>query len=375
MKAPVEYKGIPRIRDFRYPYAYLRCINENRRDMNSLLRAMVDVRATFEEEKLKALGKGGRIDKERLVEGRKGLQLVRRSQQICTQLGLVSMLSGMASLTEEGRHVVERGLQDIDARAVLVRKFFQTYRVCRDIFFAIRSHVEGKVFLPLARSKKTFVKTASRCGITSDQWNFELVRDLSTELELLNWRPEASHGMRMHVVYLITNIVKLSELSRGLRSADRKGFAQTCVERFKRDLELDSAIPDPELRKRAEEHNYLDIVLKDDVIFLKSIEPTQDEVEDSLWREYLRMTDYRAMRPAFYSELRELVCEKVRISNRRFDDYLKPMISQPSKYETKVYAGGGALPYSPGVVMRKYLPPKTGTDEYITYIKLDREEA
>jgi len=372
MKARMEYKGIPRIRDFQYPLAYLKCVNESRFGMDSLLSAMVGVRAKFEREKLRALGKGRRIDEERLVKRRKGLQLVRRSQQICTQLGLVSILKGRPSLTVDGRYVVEHGFEDATTRAILVRKFFQTYRVFRGTLLAIRDRVEGKVLLPLARSRDIFIKAANRCGIRSDQWNFELIRDLSTELELLNWKPEASQDMRMHTVYLITRIVKLSELSESHRSKHREGFGQSCIEQFKG--ELGTSIATSKLRETAVAHGYLDVQFKNDIIFLKNFQPTQEEIEEALWHQYLRMTDCRAMRPAFYSALRELVCERLRMSDRRFDDYLRHMISQPGKYETKVYAGGGAVPHFSGPLMRKYLPAKTGTDEYVTYVKLDREE-
>jgi hypothetical protein len=53
-----------------------------------------------------------------------------------------------------------------------------------------------------------------------------------------------------------------------------------------------------------------------------------------------------------------------------FDSFIKRMINKPNEYTVKLHPGGGPMPPRRGLSsMLKALPPKTGSDEYITFIK------
>jgi hypothetical protein len=85
------------------------------------------------------------------------------------------------------------------------------------------------------------------------------------------------------------------------------------------------------------------------------------------------MTDYKSQYPVYYSELRDNVCERLRISDSLFDNIIKRMINKPFEYRVRVYPGGGPMPLRRGLSsMLKALPPKTGSDEYITFLKASK---
>lgn len=237
---------------------------------------------------------------------------------------------------------------------------------------AIRD-ADGSIILPTVRGKEIFQKEARRYGITCDQWDYEIVRDLATQLEVVNWRIDLQGTERNHKVYLICEVVTWSDLTHERRSAKPESFKYRCIEHFKENLKHSSSKGD--VSDCAVSQGYVVASRLRNPIFLKSLTMHQNEFDDAIWQDYLGLTEQSAMRPIFFSDLREEVCERLLMSNVGFDIQVLRMINSPGRYRTKVYAGGGALPHLPGKdMLRKDLPPKTGTDEYMTYLKLDRPE-
>jgi hypothetical protein len=284
-------------------------------------------------------------------------------------------MNGKAVLTEKGVHVLRNGLDDTTSRRILITRFLMIYPVFREVLFAIRNTKEGKVALPLQRGKDFFTKAAIKHGIKSDQWNYELARDIGTQLELLNWRAETSGNIRTHVVYLITKLVRLSELQNRNPSRSDDLFTKLCIKQFSEEVNLDRKLTEHDIVQRASLSGYVDISNGRDVILTKNFDFVARDFEQGIWEEYLQITDSRPMHPVFYSKLRDKVCEKLRMSDRVFDQAIMAMLNRPATSTTRVYAGGGALPELGRSLMRKYLPPRTGTDEYVTYLKLDRLDA
>jgi len=338
---------------------------------------MIQQRTKFQQEKLRAVRRGRTFDKGKLLEKRKGTDLARSAQQLALQLGLVGEESKRnLRLLENGKLVLHEGLESESTRRLLITTLLQRYTAFREVLLALRNS-NGAIVLPMIRGKEIFQSDASRYGISCNQWDYEIVRDIATQLELLNWRREMHGQERRHKVYLTCEIVTFSDL-RGINKFPRKPttFRDRCVQRFMTDSKLRSGSFSRERAlDSAISRGYLVVPQLRDAMFLKRIETTETEFGEALWSEYLKLTKQRAMRPVYFSQLREEVCERLLMSGTRFDNQIARIINSPDRYRTKVYAGGGALPHLPGIdMLRKDLPPKTGTGEYITYLKLDRAE-
>jgi len=368
-----EFRRVPRVRDLEYLLTFLRCVERGTYDSQSLRNAMIEERTKFQQEKMRALKKGRTFDKMELLQRGKGRDLANSSQQLALHLGLVKQDGHRKlSLSEDGRLTLEDGLENESRKRQLITNLLQTYSPFREVLQAIRNS-NGAIVLPMERGNRIFQKAASKYGITCTQWDYEMTRDLSTQLELLNWKREIHGDERKHKVYLICEIVTLSDLRRMI---PRKivSFRDRCVKRFATELRLRSrSLPKEDILSCAISKGYLVVSQLKDPMFVKKTEPDEREFDETLWSEYLAMTGQRAMRPVFFSELRERVCERLLISSVQFDRVIGRMISTRDRYRSKVYAGGGAVPRVPGVdMLRRDLPAKTGTDEYITYLKLER---
>jgi len=366
-----EFRRVPRVRDLEYLLAFLRCVNLGIDDPDSVRTVMIEERTKFQQEKMRALKRGRTFDKAELLKRGKGKDLANSSQQLALQLELVKEeRGGSLSLLEGGRRLLEEGLEG--RRDQLVVNLLLKYVAFADVLLAIRNS-NGAVVLSMERGKNIFRKDASKCGITSSQWDYEMVRDLATQLGLLNWKREFQGDERKHKVYLICEILTQSDLARATPSRI-VSFRDRCVKHFRAELDLRSPLSQKQdIVSRAISKGYLVVPRPKEPIFLKRIEISESDFDEVLWNEYLVMTGQRAMRPVFFSELREKVCERLMINNARFDRIITQMINARDRYRSQVYAGGGALPRLPGVdMLRRDLPPKTGTDEYMTYLKLDR---
>jgi len=368
-----EFHRIPRVRRLEYLLSFLRCVEEGKYDSESLLSSMIEERTKFEQEKLRALGKGRTFDKQELLRKGKGRDLALSAHQLASQLQLVEdTTDGRVVLLEQGKLILETGLENESVRRQLVVSMLERYPTCRQILLAIRNN-DGSITLPTVRGNDIFQKDARGYGITCDQWDYEIVRDLTTQLELVNWRIDQQGAVRKHKVYLICEVVTWSDLRRARRFAKPKSFKDRCIKHFKRGKSY--LLSKRDILICADSQGYVVASRLRNPVFLKPVTTDQNEFDEIVWKEYLELTKQTPMRPVFFSDLRERVCERLLMSNAGFDIQVIRMINSPSRYRTKVYAGGGALPHLPGIdMLRKDLPPKTGTDEYMTYLKLDRPE-
>jgi hypothetical protein len=364
-----EFHRVPRVRNLEYLLTYLRCVEQGRCDPESLLNAIIEERTKLEQEKLRALGKGRTFDKEELMRKGKGKDLANSTRQLALQLELVGEAAhGELALLELGKLILELGLENENTRRQLTVRLVERYPAFRQILLAIRN-AGGSITLPMTRGKHIFQKEARRYGITCDQWDYEILRDLATQLELINWRIDHQKANRKHKVYLICDIVTWSEITHA-KLLKPKSLKDRTVRQFKMALGSRSM---HEALERAVSHGFVVGSRLRNPVFLGSHTTGDSKFDDAIWSEYLELTRQSAMRPVFFSDLRERVCERLLMSNAAFDLQVIRMINSSAKYHTKIYAGGGALPHLPGIdMLRKDLPPKTGTDEYMTYLKLDR---
>jgi hypothetical protein len=366
------YRRIPRVFRLEYFLTFLKVVSkEGRYDREKVKEAIFHQRSEFEEEKFKALGRGYRL------KATKSEDLVTSCYQLCTQTGILRRINGDLVPTKDAKKMLQLGIKDFNLKALLIDKLINTYLPMRNLLFFIRDQKEGKVVLPLGKKRDFFKKVVMALyQLPVDQITFHVVRDLCTQLDLFNWRERENEVRKQHI-YLISNVVKLSELmDMLLHDSPSDSFKDLCIHNCLKDLSLASKKPsEKEFLKRAEAKGYLIIRMQEngDYLLIKGFDVERESFEQVFWEEYLRMTDYKSQYPVYYSELRDSVCERLRISDSLFDDIIKRMINKPLEYRVRVYPGGGPMPPRRGLSsMLKALPPKTGSDEYITFLKASK---
>jgi hypothetical protein len=367
------YRRIPRVFRLEYLLTFLKVISkEGWYDREKVKEDIFHQRSKFEEEKFKALGRGYRL------KATKSEDLMKSCYQLCTQTGLLRRINGDLIPTKDAKKMLQLGIKDFNMRILLIDKLINTYLPVKNLLFFIRDQKDGKVILPLGKERDFFKKVVMALyQLPVDQITFQVVRDLCTQLDLLNWR-ESKNEVRTQHVYLTSNVAKFSELMDALLHENRSpdAFKDLCTHNCLKDLSLASKeVSEEELLKRAEAKGYLIVKIQEDgdYLFVKGFDVEREGFEQIFWEEYLKMTDYKSQYPVYYSELRDSVCERLRISDSSFDDVIKRMINRPLEWRVKVYAGGGPMPPRRGLSsMLKALPPKTGSDEYITFLKASK---
>ena len=353
-------ESIPRVRDIEYLSAFLNGVAKG-----GLKRAedeVCAVRMKFEEDKDKALGKGRRMKKIKCHS------MAMHCLKMCKQMHLVNEENGKIVVKEE----VEKIIRD---RRALLDRFLRTYSSFRRLLFKIRGSEKGKIYATLVRGERWFRKSVKPYDIDIKQWTFEMVRDLGTQLEVLNWReldPDEvgpQLGTKGCMVYLVANIVKLSELQELGRASS--GFHNFCIRSFVEDLAMEDMGDSEAIVKKAISKAYLVFRLEDDYLFIKNFEVEEEDFERALWREYLRITDRVPRAPVYYPKLKDRICEKLRLSDKTFDIFVQKMLESPNNYKLRIYPGGGTLPRHLSR-RRKNIPPRFGYDSFMVYLKIDK---
>ena len=357
----MSIESIPRVRDIKYLSAFLNGVAKG-----GLKQAEDEIRAVrmkFEKEKDKALGKGRRMKKIKCHS------TVMHCLKMCKQMHLVNEENGKIVVKEEVKKIIR------DRRALLDR-FLRTYSSFRRLLFKIRESEKGKIYGTLDKGETLFRKSVKSYDIDIKQWTFEMVRDLGTQLEVINWREldpdemEPELGRRGYVVYLVANIVKLSELQK--LGGALSSFHDFCVRSCAEDLAMTGAAEPEAILEKAISKGYLVFELEDDYLLIKNFEVKEEDFERVLWREYLKITDRVPRAPVYYPKLKDKVCEKLRLSDSIFDGFIQKMLHSPEKYKLRVYPGGGTLPHHLSY-RRKNIPPRFGYDIFMVYLKIAKE--
>jgi len=365
------YKRVPPVFSFEYLRVFLNVINKEGYDRKAIRNAIFNERVKFEKEKFKAIGKGYRL------KTVKSEHLVKNCHLLSTQIGLLRRTNGDALLSEESREFLSHEVTYPKTKSTLLSKLLKAYIPFNEVLFCIRNQVKGEVLLPLGKETVLFKSFAERYQLKIDKIQFHVVRDLLTQLEILNWR-EKKNGERMQKVYLIADVLKLSDISNLVGQPSKFTENENLpINRFLREFtdegrfSLEGKSP-TDILKQAENKGYISIKMEEeeDFLLIKTFTVSSGDFEEVLWKEYLKLSDYKSNYPVYHSELRDYVCEQLRISDKTFDSFIKRMINKPEEYTVKLHPGGGPMPPRRGLSsMLKVLPPKTGSDEYITFIK------
>jgi len=370
------YRRIPPVFRLEYLHVFLSIIADKGYDYETLREAIFDQRLTFEKEKFKAIGRGYRLKKEKV----KSKHLIKNCYQLSIQTGFLRKADGDLFLSEDSQMFVELGIGNPKTKTMLLDKLLNTYLPFREALFCIRNQENGKILLPLRKEKGLFKSFAEKFQLGMNPIQFEVVRNLLTQFGVLNWR-ERRNGNRMQRVYLIVVVLKLSESLKSLNETSKfTSFTNFSVSQFIKEIAREENPSIEEMTKEqileeARGKGYITIPLRDigDFLFLKNLETDKGKLEEVLWNEYLKLSDYKSGYPVYYSQLRDNVCQELRISDKTFDNLIRRMINKPDEFEVKLHAGGGPLPPRRDLSsMLKALPPKTGSDEYITFIKANK---
>lgn len=365
------YKRVPPVFSWKYLRVFLDVIDKEGYDLQVIRKAIFDERVKFEKEKFKAIGRGYRL------KTVKSKHLAKNCYMLSRQIGLLRRINGDVLLSDESREFLRTDFVHPKTKTMLLCKLLETYVPFNEVLFCIRNQPKGEFLLPLGKETGIFRRVAERYQLKVDKIQFQVVRDLLTQLEILNWR-EKKDGERMQKVYLTVVVLKLSEVmdfaSRASKLTDIKNMS---ISQFMREIEEEGSfslkgISANSILKKTEEKGYVIIELHEtgDYLFIRNFSVTAVDFEGVLWKEYLKISDYKSSYPVYYSELRDNVCERLRISDKAFDGFAKRMINKPYEYTVKLHPGGGPMPPRRGLSsMLKALPPKTGSDEYITFLK------
>jgi len=368
------YRRIPPVFRLEYLHVFLSIIADKGYDYETLREAIFNQRLRFEKEKFKAIGRGYRLKKV------KSKHLVKNCRQLSIQTGFLRKADGDLFLSEDSKMFVELGIGNPKTKSMLLDKLLNTYIPFREALFCLRNQANGEILLPLRKEKGLFKSFAEKFQLGMNPVQFEVVRNLLTQFEVLNWR-ERRNGDRMQLVYLIVVVLKLSELLESLNETSKlASFTNFSVKQFIKEIAGEEKPSIEEMTKEqileeARRKGYITIPLRDigDFLFMKNLEADKGKLEEILWNEYLKLSDYKSMYPVYYSQLRDNVCQQLRISDKTLDNLIRRMINKPDEFEIKLHAGGGPLPPRRDLSsMLKALPPKTGSDEYITFIKANR---
>jgi hypothetical protein len=367
------YKQIRPIFNLDYLRVFLKVIDEKGYNRKAIRNAIFNERVQFEKEKFKAIGKGQRLK----TEKKHFESLVKSCYDLSMQTGLLQRTNNEVVLSEESRELLSHDITDPKTKSMLLSKLLKTYIPFNEVIFCIQNQEKGEFLFPLGKDVSVFKSFADRYQLKVDKIQFHVVRDLLTQLEILNWR-EKKDGDRMQKVYLIADVLKLSEVLDLVGQASKLTDIENLpINRFLREVteggkfSIEGKSP-TDILKQAEKNGYITIKLEEaeDFLFIKTFTVSSGDFEEVLWKEYLKISDYKSNYPVYYSELRDNVCEQLRISDKTFDSFIKRMINKPDEYTVKLHPGGGPMPPRRGLSsMRKVLPPKTGSDEYITFIK------
>jgi len=375
------YKRVPPVFSLEYLRVFLNAIEKEGYNSEAIRKAIFDKRVKFEKEKFKATGRGFRL------KTVKSKHLVKNCYMLCMQTGLLQRRNNDVSLSKESREFLSNELTHPKTKSMLLSKLLNTYTPFNEVLFSIRNQGEGGFLLPLGKEISLFESLADeRYQLKVSKIQFQVVRDLLTQLGILNWRETKKDGLRSQMVYLIASTFRLSEVLDFLSQKKYKVKSTSIEVDRSRDFRISQFIREvteggrfslkevssTDIITEAERKGYIITKLQEteDFLFIKNFSVNTANFEEVLWKEYLEISDYRSNYPVYYSELRDPVCERLRISDKTFDGLILRMVHKPYEYTVKLFPGGGPMPTRRGLSsMLKALPPKTGSDEYITFLK------
>lgn len=346
METSKEVHRIPRMRRLAYLRALLSSARGQEFTRDEARESILRVVWGLDADKAAALGR-------KTPKLPKGEQLLEQCVQMATRLGLVERVPVALRVTDLGEEVVRRG--ERGDLAILFQLLWGTFPQFREVVAAICASGSSFV-LPVSRYEGRFDEAARKERLHVDHMTFEVSRDLATDLLLINWRPVFEDDGEYQKVYaagtLSTTETRKTECA-------------------------DPPIQLPNAGRHIPAGGYVAPMYVASegsgcrVFTGRSVDI--EAFERILWRVYLRATGGVPRFPVLYPELRDAVCEELRITDLHFDVSLRTLIGNPRRLD--IYPAEGLLDYSAkAAITYKQVPPRTGAGQFMTFLKLDRRE-
>jgi len=374
------YKALRRVSRLDYLFVVLRSAQAGY-DRESAKVSIQKIQAEFETNKAKALGKM----KARPVSGG---AVLNESEKMALQLGYVVRRADKLALTLDGElllHAAEGEKREhltTSVKKLLTTCLWQTYPKFGETILAICNQPDGEMDLPTPGDPDFNNFIQNQYEFECDAITFKIIREIGTELRLINWHILEINHYRRQRVYAISCIIKLEEIEKENFLALESGiYSDRCYANLVRasgDLEkkkdekgsiwdtLTNLIFDSENRIFQ-----LTSALGTQYIVFPFQTPTLEQFEEHLWKTYLRHVNFRPLFPVIYPVLRNEVCHSLRISDETFDYMTAELIREPKRI--RVFPSAGILDYSRDLAhLHKHLPPRNETGQFITFLKIDR---
>jgi hypothetical protein len=352
------YKRVPRVQRLKYLEALLKSYKNNEFEQERAQKAIQQQIYHFELEKAKALGR-------KRPRTPKGTNTLQECLRLAMNLGLVDRFKRP---TSNATRVLDPG----QSRPFLIERMWQTYPRFRHVVLTARDAEE--LDLPFYTWDSVRQESGPPYNLDFDRLTFEAIRDLATQLELINWYPSEKRKDRQ-IIYPVAFVATFSEIISLMGNAvEQETFAQQCRHQTALEMNL-LTVRDSRYEAQAhvstDDKVYLVLQTDSDRVFIRDRDVSAEELEQALWKEYLGLSSMRPRFPVLYPNLRNQVCAALRISDQIFDRHLLSLIQRPQRLD--IFPSGGVLNYAANLAhLAKFLPPKTSQGNFIIYLKIDR---
>lgn len=253
-----------------------------------------------------------------------------------------------------------------------MQKLWQVYPRFSQVVLTIRNG--GKLDLPLYNWDEYRLEGNDLHGLDLDRRNYETLRDFATQLGLINWYPTDKSSQ---VVYPTACVATHSELICLVgNSIELRTNTHLCLQTIA--IETGILAADEGHYKISTGMNrppdgYLCLQTDTDQIFIIDHTVSLPDFEQSLWREYLNLSDMIPMSPVLYPSLRNQVCAALAISDQVFDHQLFQLFRHPER--VRIHLSDGTLNYNVHLAhIGKLLPPQTSEGNFIVFLKIERSK-
>jgi hypothetical protein len=317
-------RRVPRVSRIEYIFTFLKGVNK-KLTTQKLAQKLGECKLHFEERKYKALGR-------RRPKITVASSLVQECIALANKLGLAEVDKGFLSLTSTGLQLLRLPLEE--GKDTIASLYVNSIDIVKEIMIKMNMQ-KGKEFLfPDYRHGKfkKFSQYVSRYNIDIDVLSFVALRDILWQLGYVNWYQFRKDKDYWFKVYLTARITK-NRL-----------------------------------------HSYtLTFVYNTTTFYVRRNKTTMEDFTKTLWVEYMRYSNDVHFIPIFYSDIRNAVCYKLKISDATFDNLLKELLTQKEP-TFRVMWSSAAVPHERDTLsLLKNLPPLSPEGQYMTYLLIGKE--
>ncbi len=350
------YLSVPRLHRLEYLDALLNSYEGESYDEARARQAIQHEIQEYEQKKARAL----RRQRPRISEGASTLA---ECLEMASHLDLIDK---QKRLKPKAALVLDRTRR----RSFLLQSLWQIYPRFSKVVLTVRN--AGRLDLPFYDWDEFRGQGGDLYGLDMDRKNFEIMRDFSTQLGLINWYPtENSRQM----VYSTACVATRSELIWLAGSPARQSTAtHLCLHTAALEtgiLAVNEGIYLISTGSNLLPAGYLNFQTDIDQVYIKDHMVSSADFEQGLWRDYLKLSDMIPMSPVLYPTLRNRVCAALAISDQVFDHQLFLLIKNPQRLD--IHPSDGTLNYAAHLAhIGKFLPPQTSEGNFIVYLKIER---